>query len=225
MLIPSRMLSFASGRRARFWATTFFIILILECGSAYAGFSCSGVLTQSQQEGFMKLFSPEYSPNLVQIGEPLSPANMFKQLSPEDLKRLSSSKPTVAAQDTLSDEHAAVLKGWLNEDVQSSIPGWLSTAIGVLVPEAWVGLSADVFIQLVNQQGDAGRVSAANIAGTVSQGGTVGVIEQVSKQGDSNKFVWAYIYMATLNNKTITMPLTVCSADIANQAAGAERTR
>jgi hypothetical protein len=192
-------------------------ILIFSSTPAHAGFSCSGVLTSAQQEGFKALFDPPYSPGLVLVGTPVTPDNMFKQLSPTNLQTLSAPQPTTAVQVTLSDQQASDLRGWLNDDATNQIPGWVSTAIGVLVPGAWVGLSADVFIQLVNGSGDNGRLSAANIAGTVSAGGTVGVIEQVSQLNGANRFVWAYVYVATLNGKAISMPLTVCSADIAGQ--------
>ena len=192
-------------------------ILMIASENAYAGFSCSGVLTDAQQQGFQALFTPSFSPGLILRGSPVTPANMYKQLSEADLQSLSAADPTTAVQVTLNDQQASDLKGWLNDDATSQIPGWVSTAIGVLVPEAWVGLSADVFVQLVNGAGDNGRLTAANIAGTVSAGGTVGVIEQVSQLNGTNKFVWAYIYEATLNGKIISMPLVACSADIADQ--------
>ena len=192
-------------------------ILLMVATPAHAGFSCSGVLTTSQQQGFKALFAPPYSPRLISTDSPTTPDTMFKPLSPTALKALSASQPTTAVKVTLDNQQATDLKGWLNQDASSQIPGWVSTAIGVLVPGAWVGLSADVFIQLANGSGDNGRLSAANIAGTVSAGGTVGVIEQVSQLNGVNRFVWAYIYVATLNGKVISMPLTVCSADILNK--------
>jgi hypothetical protein len=209
----------AQSFRLEFHLTTLITIclLIVVSQSAYAGFSCSGVLTDAQQQGFQALFTPAFSPGLILIGSPVTPANMYKQLSPEDLQSLSAAQPTTAVQISLNDQQALDLRGWLNDDATSQIPGWVSTAIGVLVPEAWVGLSADVFIQLVNGSGDNGRLTAANIAGTVSAGGTVGVIEQVSQLNGTNRFVWAYVYVATLNGKVISMPLAACSADIASQ--------
>lgn len=211
--------AYAQRARCKFRFTILLLTCILILGSphAHAATSCSGVLTDAQQQGFMALFTPPFSPGLVLIGEPVSPANMFKQLSPADIQTLSAAQPTTAVQVTLNDLQAADLKGWLNDDATSQIPGWVSTAIGVLAPQAWFGLSADVFIQLVNGTGDNGRLSAANIAGTVSAGGTVGVIEQVSQVNGANKFVWAYVYVATLNGKVISMPLAACSADIASQ--------
>ena len=90
-----------------------------------------------------------------------------------------------------------------------------SGLIGVVVPQAWVGLTADVFIQLMNGAGDAGRQKVANLAGTVSPGGAVGVTEQVAPdRSGTRKFIWTYIYQANLNGKLLTSPLTICSADI-----------
>ena len=117
--------------------------------------------------------------------------------------------------DTLSAEHGTLLKGWLNANASESVPGWVSTAIGAVVPQAWVGLTADVFLQLVNNSGDAGRLQVANLAGTVSQGGTVAVLEQVAKNAaGARKFLWTYVYEANLNGKLITTPLKICSADV-----------
>jgi hypothetical protein len=217
MIIPRPLFTRCFGLEFPLIAVISLWIVLFSSTPAYAEFSCSGVLTSPQQEGFKALFAPPYSPGLVLIGSPVTPDNMFKQMSPTDLQNLSAPQPTTAVQVTLNDQQASDLKGWLNDDAINQIPGWASTAIGVLVPEAWVGLSADVFIQLVNGSGDNGRLSAANIAGTVSAGGTVGVIEQVSQLNGTSKFVWAYVYVATLNGKVISMPLTACSADVASQ--------
>lgn len=96
-----------------------------------------------------------------------------------------------------------------------SVPGWFSTAIGAFVPAAWVGVTADVMVQLVNKSGDAGRLSLANLAGTVGSGGNVAVVERVGKdKGGTQKFIWAYSHTANLNGKPTTSLLYACSADV-----------
>lgn len=192
------------------------LILITSCSSLLrADFTCSGILTEAQQEGFKALFSPAYSPSLTHTGGAVTPANMAKSLSAADVNKLSAAKPLVVKNGTLTAARAALLKGWLNENASASVPGWVSTAIGAVVPEAWVGLSADVFLQLVNNAGDAGRQKVANLAGTVSEGGTVAVLEQVAKNAaGKQKFLWTYVYEANLNGKLLNTPLKICSADV-----------
>lgn len=134
---------------------------------------------------------------------------MSKVLNEADQKRLA--RPTIAASAKLSAERAGYLKDWLNKNAGEGVPGWFSTGVGLVVPQAWVGLAADAFLQIVNKSGDAGRLQAANVAGTVSQGGMIGVGEQLSKDG---KFVYSYLYQARLNGKLITVPLRTCVADV-----------
>jgi hypothetical protein len=181
-----------------------------------ADFSCSGVLTESQRRGFEAMFSPAYSPSLTHIGGAVTPANMAKSLTGADLKRLFVSKPLVVENAILSQQHATLLKGWLNANASATVPGWVSTTVGIIVPQAWVGLAADVFVQLINGAGDAGRQNVANMAGTVSEGGAVGVTEQVAVDSSGKrKFLWTYVYQANLNNKLLTSPLSICSSDVA----------
>jgi hypothetical protein len=103
----------------------------------------------------------------------------------------------------------------LNENASATVPGWVSTVTGIVVPQAWVGLGADVFLQLMNSNGDAGRLKVANLAGTVSKGGSVGVMERIADDSSAKpKFLWSYVYQANLNGQLITTPLTICSADV-----------
>ena len=97
---------------------------------AWADYSCSGVLTSSQQEGFKALFSPSYSPSL-NIGDPNQSSTWKKILSHDDLTRLKVDMPGVAMTETLSGQQAGDLKGWLNDDASTTIPGWFSTVVTV----------------------------------------------------------------------------------------------
>jgi hypothetical protein len=183
--------------------------------NAYAGFACSGILDDAQRSGFSQMFSPPYSARLVRVGAAVTESNMYKQVNNDELKTLQVPTPVIVARYTLSTPRAVLLKSWLNDNASATLPGWLSTATSIVVPQAWVGLSADVFIQLINGSGDAGRLKEANLAGTVSQGGLVAMAEQVANDSSGKpKFLWIYIYQATLNGQTITTPLAVCAADV-----------
>jgi hypothetical protein len=189
--------------------------LFLVCASAEAGFVCSGILTGPQQQGFGAIFVPPYSPSLRHQGGNVEPANMAKEVTQAELTRLEVPKPLVAVEAKLSATQAKTLKSWLNANANEAVPSWTSTAIGILVPQAWVGVAADVFIQLINGAGSAGRQTAANLAGTVSQGGIVGVTERIAKEKTgARKFLWTYQYQAKLNDVLLVTPLTSCWADV-----------
>lgn len=194
-----------------------FVFLLFCFGSAgvSAGFQCNGVLSSSQTEGFKAMFNPPYSSGLSHIGGAVTPENMSKILSKEDLKSLEDKTPKVAATNTLSGSSAKLLQDWLNENAAESVPGWISTVVGISVPVAWVGLTADVFLQLINAKGDSGRIKLANIAGTVSPGGNVGVLEQVVINSSSvKKFISTYVYSYELNGSKLITPLVICASDV-----------
>lgn len=197
------------------WLLAALLTASLPIMTANARLQCSGILTDHQQSGFKEMFSPPYSAGTVIIGNGISLENRFKKLSKQQVERLKAATPTVAANYKLSDIHAALLKDWLNENAAASLPGWFTTVVGGVIPQAWVGITADALIQIINQSGDAGRLKVANIAGTVSPGGEVAVLERVApdKTG-KHQFVYTYVYNYNLNNKRVTVPLTVCMADI-----------
>lgn len=182
---------------------------------AHAEFSCGGVLTEIQMRGFDTLFKPAYSPALSQMGPTVANGNFSKKLTGAQLTSLTVDKPQVAASATLGQAEAKFLKDALNANAQSSVPGWISTFIGAFIPQAWVGVTADVMIQLINGSGDAGRLSLANIAGTVAVGGNVSVVQRVAKDNNgAQKFIWAYSHTANLNGKPTTVLLHACAADV-----------
>lgn len=204
--------------RNSLWPMVLCLIWPTIATNAFAGSECSGALTEPQQQGFGEMFSPAYSAKLVHVGGAIAPKNMSKKLTSDEVKRLKVPGPIVVARYSLSADRAKLLKSWLNENASATLPSWISTTAGIVAPQAWVGLTADVFIQLINGAGDAGRLQVANIAGTVSEGGLVGVTEQVaSDSSGKNKFLWTYIYQASLNGRLLTTPLTVCSADVVTQ--------
>ena len=191
------------------------VIMCLFSTSAMAGFSCGGILTDAQEEGFKAFFSPAYSPSLSHVGGQVAPENFSKKITKDELKRLQVKTPIVAVSYVLTDAHGALLKSWLNERATSTVPGWVSTVAGIAAPQAWIGISADVFLQLVNASGDVGRLQVANLAGTVSGGGRVGVLEQVAKKSDGKLiFLFSYVYNYELNGKKLTTPLRICGADV-----------
>ena len=187
-------------------------------GDALApAYSCTSVLSSSQDDAFPFFFNPKYTPSLNWLGGDVSKTNMVKRLTAADSKRLEVKTPVVVAQTTLNSAQAQRLRGWLNDNAGATVPGWTSTAVGLIVPQAWVGVAADVLMQLVNGSGDTGRLKLANLAGTVSAGGVVAVTEQVlPDKAGARKFVWSFLYQAKLNDKLVTTPLSVCVADTVN---------
>lgn len=160
----------------------------------------------------MQMFSPAFSPSLIKNGATVAPENMYKPLTKADLKKLSVDTPIIVKQASLSKAHAKLLKGWLNDNASDEIPGWFTTALGIAIPVQLVGLAADVAVQLINGNGDAGRLKLANVAGTVSEGGKVGVLHRVTDGG--KKYIWSYMYTAELNKKFVTFMLQSCQADV-----------
>jgi hypothetical protein len=191
-----------------------FSALLVIARDVQADFACTGVLTTAQREGFAKNFTPEYSPRLTQLGT-TSGTNMTKVTSSAEVTKLAVSTPVVVARATLTQNQAKILKEWLNTNATSTVPTWLSTVVGIVVPQAWIGLAADAYLQLVEAQGTAGRLTLANLAGTVSEGGHVGVTEQIANtKAGVRKFIWTFIYQAELNQQRRTTPLAICAADV-----------
>lgn len=193
----------------------FALVLTVLSAHAQAAFNCGGSLTDAQAQGFKALFTPPHSPSLSQVGPTVAPKDFSKTLTKAQLQKLTTDKPLVAATTILNEAGAKFLKEEFNSNAQASVPGWFATAISAFVPVAWLGITADVMVQLVNGQGDAGRLSLANLAGTVGPGGNVAVLERVAKDADGKlKFIWAYSHTANLNGKPTTSLLYVCSADV-----------
>lgn len=191
------------------------IIFVSTVNPANAKWSCSGVLTSPQESGFQHFFSPPFSPGLTNQGGRVADGNFSKVVDDQKLAQLSTDAPRVAASRQLDDANAKVLAGWLNENASATIPSWFATAIGIFIPAAWVGLSADIAVQLITSSGDAGRQKLANVAGTVSSGGRVAVTERIAKSSDGNlKYLWNFVYQARLNDKDLNFLLYSCSADV-----------
>ena len=200
------------------------IVIIMTFGTPFAeaDFSCQGTLRQGQRIGFEHMFSPPYSMSLVNTG--VGSINMSKRLTVAQLQTMrAAANSRVVAIQILTDTHAKLLRDWLNENATDSVPGWVSTGISIAPVVGWVGLSAEALSQLVNASGDAGRLRVANLAGTVTQGGQVGVLEHVAKdQSGRSKFIVSYIYRAQLNNRQVDTLLASCSADVVEEAPVAQ---
>lgn len=180
-----------------------------------AGFKCSSPLLDAGVRGLEKIFEPPYDVALTHIGGAIVEANMSKKLTKDGITKLTVAAPRLAAEKKLTAANAKFLKDTLNDRAQDSVPGWVSTVLGAFAPVAWVGISADVAIQLINGKGDAGRLSLANVAGTVGVGGTVSVHERVASDAKGvRKYIWMYSHTAKLNDVPITTLLGVCSADV-----------
>jgi hypothetical protein len=189
-------------------------VLWIVATPSHAAFTCGGPFLDAQRDGFAALFSPAYSPSLSHIGGAVAPANMSKKLTASQLQALAVDKPRVAATKTLTAANATWLKGTLNDLAQAEVPGWLSTVVG-LATGPLTGLLADTTVQLVNASGSAGRLKLSNLAGTVSAGGSVAVLERVAKDAaGKQQFLWLLTYTAVLNGNETTALLAACRADV-----------
>jgi hypothetical protein len=178
-------------------------------------FECRGPLSDAQANGFNFFFSPAYSPGLRHIGGRVTPENMKKPLKREELDRLATPNASAAATTTLTATQARILKGWLNENAQETVPSWVSTAVGIAAPAAWIGLSADMLLQAIDSSGSAGRIALANIAGTVSEGGKVAILHRITSYREGRpSYVWLYAYSATLNNQRLLFVLRTCQSEV-----------
>lgn len=192
---------------------------LLCASAAHAAFTCNGPLTQAQVAGFDTLFSPPYSPALSKVGPLVKPEHFAKKVTKQQIATLEVAKPLIAATATLGENGAKFLKDALNDNAQSSVPGWFSTVIGAVIPVAWIGSTADVMVQLLNSSGDAGRISLANLAGTVGNGGNVAVVHRIGKDAaGGRKYIWTYSYTANINGKPTTTLLYTCAADVIETA-------
>lgn len=116
------------------------------------------------------------------------------------------------ARQTLTAQQATNLAGWLNNHASSSIPGWLSTGLGLV--NSVMGLIADIAIQGISAANGDAQTSAGNLAGKVSEGGLVGVVPGATTVNGKTKFIWSYIYKAELNGKSYVNVLYACQADV-----------
>lgn len=197
-------------------------VLILICGLVSLGIAmdvtaatqCKGILDQNQQQGFAKMFAPERNAGLSHMGGQLNLDNMSKVLTAADVKRLDRPQPVVLASNQLGAANAGVLVKWLDANAQSTVPGWVSTVAG-FVPSAWVGLTADVFLQTLDGAGEAGRLAAAKVAGRVTERGQVVALERVAKGTDGKqKYIFSFALSTDLDGKRVITPLHSCVADI-----------
>ena len=110
---------------------------------------------------------------------------------------------------------SVILAKMLNKNAGKSVPTWFSTAAGLAIPQAWIGLTIDVASNLIDTSGENKRIFAANVAGKVSRGGVIGIVEQTIKSGKkSGIFSWKYVYVAELNKQKQWILLHECKADI-----------
>lgn len=153
------------------------------------------------------------------VGPLVKPEHFAKKVTKQQIATLEVAKPLIAATATLGENGAKFLKDALNDNAQSSVPGWFSTVIGAVIPVAWIGSTADVMVQLLNSSGDAGRISLANLAGTVGNGGNVAVVHRIGKDAaGGRKYIWTYSYTANINGKPTTTLLYTCAADVIETA-------
>jgi hypothetical protein len=89
------------------------------------------------------------------------------------------------------------------------------TVVGIVVPGRWTELTPDDFLRLMDQAGDAGRVSTTTLSAAASESRAIGVTEHVALNSAGKlKFLWNYFYEVRLRGRLMTVPLAVCQVDV-----------
>lgn len=184
--------------------------------SSLAAFSCGGILAP-HESAWDQVFTPRYDARLSKLT--IATGEFSKQLTAQQQQALEKRGPFIAASTVLNAADAAMLKTTLNKSASVGVPNWLVSATanvgGVLVPGPWVGMSVEALAQLIASATADAQLKAANLAGTVTAGGKLAVVERVAKDAKgASRFIWVYIYQYTLNQQTYVAPLAVCSADV-----------
>jgi len=200
-------------------AIVFLWIIVGVAAQAQANATCVSVLTDRQQLDLDAMIFPSarYSPILGEAdgGDPVQ--GPVKRLTMRDIER-SRASPTprvVVGGNILSEQEVAPLKEWLKSNAATDVPAYESMHVGIAVPSSWLQLTPDDFLRLMDQAGDAGRVRTTTLGTTAVQGRALGVIEQVAINATGQlKFLWNYLYEVTFGGRLITVPLTVCQADV-----------
>lgn len=174
---------------------------------AKAGSGCNGILNSNEIAGFNTFFSPVFSPSLTTVN-----GDQVKTMTAGEFFTLSNSSNAPLARRVLSSQQATNLAAWLNNHATSSIPAWLSTGLGVV--NSAMGLIADLALQWNSATTGDAQIAAANLAGTVTPGGLVGVVPGAAVTNGQKKYVWSYMYMADINGQSYVHVLYACQADV-----------
>jgi hypothetical protein len=193
--------------------------------AARASSTCSSVLTADQLRELNLMVVPAhpYSAHLSEAVDGDTARGTVKRLNRTDIEKLRGAiaHPFVGAvRDVRSQDDIAALKAWLNANPSAELPAWDVTAAesdmpSAWVPRAWIGRTADDFLHLLKESGNAGPIKASTLRAATSRGWTLGVTQHIAADSSGHDmFVWSYIYRATVGGRLLTTLLAICQADV-----------
>jgi hypothetical protein len=169
-----------------------------------------------------------YSPHLGEAVDGDSVQGTVKRLTATDIEKLRGAiaRPyTGAVRDFQSQEQVAELKAWLKANPSAEFPAWDSMAAeanlpSAWVPRAWLGRTADDFLHLVKEAGNAGPIKGTTLGAATSLGRTLGVTHHIAAASSGHDmFVWSYIYRAMVGGQVLTTLLAICQADVVTMSS------
>jgi hypothetical protein len=193
--------------------------------AARANSTCSSVLTADQLRELDVMIFPAhpFSAHLSEAVDGDTAQGAVKRLTRAEIEKLRGAiaHPFVGAvSDVQSREDIAVLKAWLTSNPSAELPAWDAAAAesdmpSAWVPHAWIGRTADDFLHLMKESGNAGRINATTLGAATSRGRTLGVTQHIAADSSGHDmFLWNYIYRATVGGRLITTLLAICQADV-----------
>jgi hypothetical protein len=192
---------------------------------AQANSTCSSVLTADQLRELDLMIFPAhpYSAHLSDAVDGDTAQGAVRRLTRTDIEKLRGAIAhpfTGAVSDVRSQETIAALKAWLNGDPSAELPAWDVTAAesdmpSAWVPRAWIGRTADAFLHLMKESGNAGPIKATTLGAPTSRGDTLGVTQHTAADSSGrDTFLWSYIYRVTVGGRLLTTLLAICQADV-----------
>ncbi len=172
-------------------------------------FTTKSILLSSHQAG-VRAMIPGVSASLRP--HPSNSLNMFKELTAAELAKLKLSA-RLMGETKLGTTNAATLVDSLNEVATSEIPGWVTVLGGIGAPTAWMGVTFDVLVQVLNGAGADKRIAASNLAGRVNEGTRLYAVQFVTTDSTPT-FGFSYLVSSNLNGTTYHHGLITVLADI-----------
>jgi hypothetical protein len=194
---------------------------------AEANSTCLSVLTADQLGALDLMLFPThpYSAHLSEAVDDDAAQGAVKRLTKADIEKLRDAiaHPFVGPVMTvLSQETIAALKTWLTAIPSAELPAWDMAAASsdmpsawAWVPRAWIGRTADAFLNLIKEPGNVGPIKATTLGAATSRGRTLGVTQHTAADSSGREsFLWSYIYQATVGGRLLTTLLAICKADV-----------
>jgi hypothetical protein len=186
--------------------------------------TCLSVLSADQLHELDLMVFPAspYSPHLSEAIDGDTAQGAVRRLTRPDIERLRGAiaHTFIGAVANLRPQQDIVLKAWLNANPAAELPAWAATAAesditSAWVPRAWIGRTADAFLHLMNEPGNVGPIKATTLGAATSRGDTLGVTQHTAADTSGrDKFLWSYIYRATVGGRLLTTLLAICQADV-----------